>query len=342
MPDRPTIVDVAERAGVSKSLVSLVMRNSPSVSDEKRERVLRAAHELSYRPNAMARSLVRQRTYVIGVVISDFNNPFFTEVADGIEKAAISVDYRALFNSGDRDPVREAQALDTMLQLRTDGVVMTGPGIDEELIRKAARETPLVVATRDSRSRLFDSVVADDIAGARLAVEHLVSLGHRRISHLTGGDGAGAGNRRAGYEAVMREHGLRPSLVAGDYTEQTALAAAAALLDGKTTPTAIFAPNDFAAIGLLQALDDRGLRVPQDVSVVGYDDTWLAGLARIGLTTVHQDPRGIGAAAVSLLVERLDGERTTARHVVLRPELTVRSTTGPAPAPGRTHPRSAT
>ena len=94
-------------------------------------------------------------------------------------------------------------------------------------------------------------------------------------------------------------------------------------------PTAVFAPNDFAAIGLLQALDDRGLRVPEDVSVVGYDDTWLAGLARIGLTTIHQDPRGIGATAVSLLLERLDGDRTSARHVVLKPELTIRSTTGP-------------
>jgi DNA-binding LacI/PurR family transcriptional regulator len=331
MTGRPTIVDVAERAGVSKSLVSLVMRNSPSVSDEKRERVLKAVSELDYRPNAMARSLVRQRTYVIGVVISDFSNPFFAEVAGGIEEAALAADYRALFNSGDRDPMREAQALETLLQLRTDGVVLTGPAIEEQVVRKVARETPLVVATRDSRSRFFDSVVADDVAGARLAVEHLISLGHRRISHLTGGEGAGAANRRSGYEKVMTEHGLRPVVVRGDYTEQTALEVAGELFDGKVMPTAVFAPNDFAAIGLLQALDDRGLRVPEDVSVVGYDDTWLAGLARIGLTTIHQDPRGIGATAVSLLLERIDGERTSARHVVLKPELTIRSTTGPAP-----------
>lgn len=331
MTGRPTIVDVAERAGVSKSLVSLVMRNSPSVSDEKRERVLKAAFELDYRPNAMARSLVRQRTYVIGVVISDFSNPFFAEIAGGIEEAALAADYRALFNSGDRDPVKEANALETLLQLRTDGLVLTGPAIEEQVVRKVARETPMVVATRDSRSRFFDSVVGDDVGGARLAVEHLISLGHRRISHLTGGEGAGAANRRLGYEIVMKENGLRPVVVAGDYTEQTALAAAGDILDGKVMPTAVFAPNDFAAIGLLQALDDRGLRVPQDVSVVGYDDTWLAGLARIGLTTVHQDPRGIGTNAVSLLLERLDGDRTSARHVVLKPHLTIRSTTGKAP-----------
>ncbi|MEX0667296.1 MAG: substrate-binding domain-containing protein [Acidimicrobiia bacterium] len=279
----------------------------------------------------MARSLVRQRTYVIGVVISDFSNPFFAEVAGGIEEAALAADYRALFNSGDRDPAREAQALETLLQLRTDGVVLTGPAIEEQVVRKVARETPVVVATRDSRSRSFDSVVADDVAGARLAVEHLISLGHRRISHLSGGDGAGAANRRSGYETVMDEHGLRPVVVEGDYTEQTALLVAGAILDGRAMPTAVFAPNDFAAIGLLQALDDRSLRVPEDVSVVGYDDTWLAGLARIGLTTIHQDPRGIGATAVSLLLERLDGDRTSARHVVLKPELTIRSTTGPAP-----------
>ena len=335
MTGRPTIVDVAERAGVSKSLVSLVMRNSPSVSDDKRERVLKAAIELDYRPNAMARSLVRQRTYVIGVVISDFSNPFFAEIAGGIEEAALAADYRALFNSGDRDPVKEANALETLLQLRTDGLVLTGPAIEEQVVRKVARETPMVVATRDSRSRLFDSVVGDDVGGARLAVEHLISLGHRRISHLTGGDGAGAANRRLGYETVMKENGLRPVVVAGDYTEHTALAASGDILDGKVMPTAVFAPNDFAAIGLLQALDDRGLRVPQDVSVVGYDDTWLAGLARIGLTTVHQDPRGIGRNAVSLLLERLDGDRTSARHVVLKPHLTIRSTTGRAPGKRR-------
>ena len=307
------------------------MRKSPSVSDEKRDRVLKAAMELDYRPNAMARSLVRQRTYVIGVVISDFGNPFFAEVAAGIEEAALTADYRALFNSGDRDPVKEIQALETLLQLRTDGVVVTGPAIEEEVLRKVARETPMVVATRDSRSRFFDSVVTDDVGGARLAVEHLISLGHRRITHLTGGEGAGAADRRAGYEAVMEENGLRPVVVAGDFTEQTALVAAGKIFDGRSLPTAVFAPNDFAAIGLLQALDDRGLRVPDDVSVVGYDDTWLAGLARIGLTTVHQDPRGIGGTAVSLLLERLDGDRTSARHVVLKPELTVRSTTGEAP-----------
>lgn len=330
MTGRPTIVDVAHRAGVSKSLVSLVMRDSPNVSDEKRERVRRAANDLGYRPNAMARSLVRQRTFVIGVVLSDLNNPFFTEVAGGIEEAAIAADYRALFNSGDRDPIREEQALDTLLQLRTDGIVLTGPAVDEAVVRRAAQETPVVVATRESRSRSFDSVVTDDVTGARLAVEHLIALGHRRIFHITGGDGAGARNRVAGYTATMREHGLEPVLVEGDFTEATGLSVAGGMFDSGSPPTAVFAPNDFAAIGVLQALHDRGLNVPADVSVVGYDDTWLAGLARIDLTTVRQDPRGIGATAVSLLLERVDGKRTKAKHVVLKPELTIRATTAPA------------
>jgi DNA-binding LacI/PurR family transcriptional regulator len=327
MTGRPTIVDVARRAGVSKSLVSLVMRDSPNVSDEKRDRVRRAANDLGYRPNAMARSLVRQRTSVIGVVLSDLQNPFFTEVAGGIEEAAIAAGYRALFNSGDRDLAREEQALDTLLQLRTDGVVLTGPAIEEIVVRRAARETPVVVATRESRSRLFDSVVTDDVTGARLAVEHLIGLGHRHIAHMTGGVGAGARNRMNGYKMTMEDHGLNPVLVEGDFTEATGLAVAGKLFDHGSPPTAVFAPNDFAAIGILQALDDRDLRVPDDVSVVGYDDTWLAGLARIDLTTVRQDPRGIGRTAVSLLLERIDGERTRARHVVLRPDLTIRSTT---------------
>ena len=160
MTGRPTIVDVAERAGVSKSLVSLVMRNSPSVSDEKRERVLKAASELDYRPNAMARSLVRQRTYVIGVVISDFSNPFFAEVAGGIEEAALAADYRALFNSGDRDPVREAQGPGNASSA-SNRRAWSSPGRPSRS-RWCARSPgrlPMVVATRDSRSRFFDSVV---------------------------------------------------------------------------------------------------------------------------------------------------------------------------------------
>lgn len=344
MTGRPTIVDVAKRAGVSKSLVSLVMRDSPNVSADKRSRVQHAASELGYRPNAMARSLVRARTNVIGVVLSDLQNPFFTEVAVRIEQAVLAAGYRALFNSGARDPRREEQAIDTLLALRTDGIVLTGPTVGDDVVRRVARETPVVVATRESRARLFDSVVSDDAAGAMMAVEHLIELGHRRIAHITGGVGAGARNRLTGYLLAMTRRDLQSVVVEGAFTEAAGLAAASELFDNGAPPTAVFAPNDFAAVGLLHALDDRGLSVPDDVSIVGFDDTWLAGLARIDLTTVRQDFRRIAATSVALLMERIDGKRSAARHVVLSPEMTIRSTTAPPGSPAtqaqRHRPRS--
>lgn len=330
---RPTILDVAKRAGVSKSLVSLVMRDSPHVSEEKRAAVLQAAEELGYRPNAVARSLVRQRSYVLGVLLSNLHNPFFADVVDGIEERALEGGYRALFNSGKRIPQREAAALETLLQLQIDGLILAGTLLDSKIISNAGRSVPVVLITRTTRSPLVDSVSGNDRAGARLAVDHLVSLGHRRIAHIDGGGGAGARRRRAGYVAAVKHHGLEPMLVTGSYTEEGGVEGVQRLLATKQNPTAIFAANDLAALGALQALSEAGRSVPDDVSLIGYDNAWLAGLQHISLTTIDQPRHLLGATAVDLLIERLDEGRTDSRHLVLSPSLVVRSTTGP-PAEG--------
>jgi DNA-binding LacI/PurR family transcriptional regulator len=327
----PTIIDVAHRAGVSKSLVSLVMRGAPNVSEERRRAVLEAAAELRYRPNAMAQILVRRRSFVIGVMLSDLHNPFFTAVVDGISAHAHTADYRALINTGDRSPGSERDAVETLLRLRTDGIVLAGTVIDAATIDRVGREVPLVLASRVTRSRVVDSVVTDDVAGAGLAVEHLVGLGHRRIAHITGGRGAGSRHRATGYRRAMGRHGLARvvSVVPGSYTEMGGIDGVRRLDSEGALPTAIVAPNDLAAIGVLQALEARGLSVPGDVSVVGYDDSHLASLEHIALTSVRQDPMGIGSTAVELLLERLDHGRTGPRHVVLEPGFTIRATTGP-------------
>ena len=330
---RPTILDVAKRAGVSKSLVSLVMRDSPHVSEEKRAAVLQAAEELRYRPNAVARSLVRQRSYVLGVLLSNLHNPFFADVVDGIEERALEGGYRALFNSGKRIPEREAAALETLLQLQIDGLILAGTLLDSKIISNAGRSVPVVLITRTTRSPLVDSVSGNDRAGARLAVDHLVSLGHRRIAHIDGGGGAGARSRRAGYVAAVKHHGLEPMLVTGSYTEEGGADGVQRLLETRQNPTAIFAANDLAALGVLQALSQADRSVPEDVSLIGYDNAWLAGLQHISLTTIDQPRHQLGATAVDLLIERLDGGRGEARHLVLSPSLVVRSTTGP-PARG--------
>ncbi len=339
-PGHPTIRDVAARAGVSKSLVSLVMRGSPRVREEKRRAVLRAAEQLGYRPNAVARSLVRRRTNVIGVMLSDLHNLYFAEVVDGIEAETLSAGYRALINTGGRVPEREWEAIETLLQLRTEGVIMAGTVLPSSRILATAASVPLVLVARTSRSSSVDSVANDDRAGARLAVEHLVSLGHGRIGHVDGGEGAGARARREGFLEAMRSHGLAAgaAVARGDYTEEGGASGVDRLLARGRRPTAVFVANDLAAVGALHALERIGLRVPDDVSVVGYDNTALAALGHINLTTIDQPKREIGGTAVRLLLERLEDGRKRARHVVVRPSLVVRGTTAPPPSRARTEP----
>lgn len=328
---QPTILDVAERAGVSKSLVSLVMREPERVSEASRVAVLAAAEELGYRPNAVARSLVQRRTNVIGVVLSDLHNPFFADVADGIEEAAFQRGYRAMLSSGFLDAKRERGAIETMLDLRVDGLILLGSMMKVTKVEKVGASLPVTVLGRHTRSKTLDSVGVDDSVGAQEAVAHLVELGHSRIAHIHAGNAAGSPRRRSGYEKAMKRHGLSDHIrsVKGAFTEAGGAVAMAEILDSGDIPTAVFAPNDFAALGAMEMIDSAGLDIPGDVSLVGYDDLALAGLPRIGLTTIGQPRPDLGREAVHLVLERLDDGRSSARHIVVPPTLVVRSTTGP-------------
>lgn len=328
---KPTIIDVAREAGVSKSLVSLVLRDSPKVSDDAREAVLSAIEALDYRPNAMARSLARRRSNAVGVLLSDLHNPFFAEVLDGIDARAGERGYDALVNTGHRSPDGEARAMETLLELRMDGLILAAPRIEEAAIVRAAASAPVVLVSRASGAAELDSVTNDDRAGAALAVDHLVGLGHRRVAHVDGGSGAGADERRTGYEEAMRGHGLAAETrtVDGDYTEEGGARGAEELLAGGPPPTAVFAANDVAAIGVKEVLERAGLEVPGDVSLVGYDNTALAGLRHVDLTTVDQPRFEMGATAVELLLERLEDDRERPRHLVLQPSLVARGSTAP-------------
>ena len=329
--NQPTIRDVAERAGVSKSLVSLVMREPERVSEASRQAVLEAAEELGYRPNAVARSLVQRRTMVIAVVLSDLHNPFFADVADGIEEAAADRGYRALLSSGFLDPKRERAAIEMMLELRVDGLIMLGSMMKVTKIEKVATSLPVTLLGRHTQSEVVDSVGVDDSAGAQAAVDHLIALGHRRIVHINAGTAAGAPRRRSGYEKAMRRHGLEAQIrsVTADFTERGGAQAMSEILESGDVPTAVFAPNDFAALGAMEVIDAAGMAIPGDISLVGYDNLGLAGLPRIALTTIGQPRADLGRTAVHLVLERLDEGRKTARHVVVPPSLVVRATTGP-------------
>ncbi len=326
-----TMEDVARAAGVSRSLVSLVMRESPKVSDKRRGRVLAAAERLGYRPNAMARGLASRRTRTIGVLLNDLRNPFFAEIMDGIFEAADELDYRLLIGTGRRQAAGERRAVGAFFEHRADGLLLVSPRLPVAEILSIGRAAQTVVVGRPIKAGHVDSVTNDDLAGGKLAVRHLADLGHRRIAHIDGGRGAGASARRTGYVREMQRRGLEPRVVPGDFTEAAGVAAAERLLRDGELPTAIFAANDLVAAGALDRFEDAGLRIPEDISILGYDNTFLAALHHMSLTTIDQPRPDIGRLALTTLVERIEGARTKGAHHRLQPSLVVRATTGPPP-----------
>ena len=338
-PQRPpTIRSVATRAGVSKSLVSLVLQGSPRVSDDRRRAVLAAMDELGYRPDPAARSLAERRTRTVGVVVDDLRNPWFVDVLDGLRPLLHEAGLRPLLADGRTEPA----AVRALVDLRVDGLVVvgtlpTGAGTDVVDLAAAARTVPTVVAgAREPALPRVDVVANDDPAGVRLAVEHLLGLGHRRVGHLAGSGLVGALRRRA-YEAALQEAGLAPEVAESGLTEAGGHDAALALLRDPARPSALLAANDMTALGALAAADELGLRVPADLSVVGYDDTSLARLRRVALTSVDNASSAVGAEAGRRLLRRLAGGAAAAEEaetVLLPPRLVVRATTAAPPLTG--------
>nr|WP_328808031.1 LacI family DNA-binding transcriptional regulator [Nonomuraea antri] len=326
---RPTIRNVAERAGVSKSLVSLVLRGSPHVSEHRRQAVLQAARELGYRPNAVARSLVEGRTHLVGALVADLHNPFYAEFLDGLQESLHGDGLRMLIGNSQWDPAFEDEAVEAFLELRVDGLVLLGIGPTSETLVEATAYTPtVVVGERDIELDGVDIVVDDDQLGARLAIDHLVELGHKRIAHIEGA----RPSRCEGYLVAMRRHSLAPYIMveAADSTEEGGREAALALLTREPRPTAIFAANDVVALGVLSAASELGLRVPDDLSVVGYDNIHLSASRHISLTSVDQARRSMGRTAAALLSDRIGDPAKVSRLREVRPELIVRRSTGPA------------
>ncbi|HUH08625.1 MAG TPA: LacI family DNA-binding transcriptional regulator [Egibacteraceae bacterium] len=334
---RPTLEDVARRAGVSRSLVSLVMRGASNVSEQRRTAVLAAAKDLGYRPNANARNLAQKRTRTLGVVLNDLHNPFFADIADGAAAAAAEHGYHMLLGAASRSVDAERDALHTFMDLRAEGVVLVGTTLPSAEIADAARSVAIAVASRQVRQPDVDTVISDERLGARLAVEHLVGLGHRKIAHIDGGDGAGASTRRGAYSAAMKAFGLESEtkVVPGEFTDLAGARAVEQMLADGELPTAIFAANDLVAAGALGSLEDAGLAIPADVSLVGYDNTALAAMHHLSLTSVHQPRLEMGRLAVESLIERLEEGRARPVRHVLTPRLVVRESSAAPPAGAR-------
>jgi DNA-binding LacI/PurR family transcriptional regulator len=322
------MADIAKHVGVSRALVSIVFRGADGASEATRRRVLEAAAELGYRPDSLAGGLRSNRTRNLGVVFA-LRRPFEVELVEHMYPAVQKLTYNLLLGAITATRSQET-VIDELLRYRCEGLIVVGPEGDGCRLDALADAVALVEVGRSVTRGPADVVHNDDALGTRQAVEHLAGLGHRAIAHIDGGSNPGAEDRSAGYREAMISHSLDDQIrtVPGGYTEQDGALAAQHLLRGEL-PTAVIAANDLSAIGLLDIMIRAGVRVPQDLSVVGYDDSRFAKLPGIDLTSVRQDIPRMGELAVQAVVERLDLPEREPKNLALAPHLVVRGTTAP-------------
>ena len=334
---RITIVDVAQHARVSTTAVSKVLRNAYGASPTMREKVHRAIAELGYRPSASARGM-RGQTYTLGVMVPDIANPFFPQVLNGVTDQLRETGYQVLLAPGCAGEKAEAKTIDSMIDRNMDGIILIAPISPRAHLEDIAGTIPTVVVGRHGRSAVYDTVADDDIAGAGLVVDHLVSLGHRRIAHIEHLETEPSCReempnavRAEGYRRAMRKHGLSDEIdiVSTTYTYDGGYAGARQLLERPRRPTAIFAGADIAAMGVLDAVAAADLSVPDDISIAGYDNTPFGAFNQVSLTSVDQAGRQIGADAARLLLERIADRNRRSAQITLSPTLVVRNTTAP-------------
>lgn len=335
------MADVAARAGVSRTLVSFVLDGKPGASDDTRLRVLAAAEELGYRPDSAARLLARGRSRTLGVLV-DVRQLFEAELVTGIYPAAEARGYEVLLsaNLADRE---ESVPINALISHRCGALILLGPNSGVDYLRTLSQRVPVVVVGRrlphDGGHPGLATVRTDDATGIRQAVDYLVELGHRAICHVDGGTDPGSADRRRAYRAAMRAHGLadHARVIPGAHNEEAGAAAARKLLAAGELPTAVLAGNDRCALGLLDVFTRSGVAVPEQLSLIGFDDSRLSDNPRIDLTTVHQDAPTLARHAVRSAVAMLEQTATTSTDDVSEPTLVVRGTTG---APRTTRPRA--
>ena len=329
-----TMKQVAERAGVSTSTVSHVINNTRKVNPDVRERVLGIIAETRYIPSAVARSLKNDRTRTIGMMVPNSSNPYFAELIQGIEDAAFKLSYNIILCNAYDDPVKQAAYLRVLLEKRIDGLILAASGADVALAELlSAAEVPIVLVDREVAGVEADFIESNHEEGGYLATRYLVDLGHRRIACVAGPeDLQPSRDRVAGYRAALREAGIAfdpAHLFYSDFTSEGGFAAFGHLLGLAKPPTAIFASNDLMAIGGICAAAEAQVKVPQELSVIGYDDIALASYSTPRLTTMAQPKYEMGQMITRLLLERIDGAHLPLRRELLKTSLVARQSTAP-------------
>lgn len=341
---QPTLSDVAAAVGVTPMTVSRVVNQNGYVSESTKEKVLQAIKETNYRSNGLARNLKRQRTDAIGLVLGDISNPFATELARAVRQTTSARNYNLFVCISEHNADEDIAAFEALANHGVDGIIVATRANDagnERLKSLADNGIPMVVINRDFEHETVDSVIADNMRGGFEATQHLIDLGHERIGFI-GATLHGKNNlkRLQGYLSALEQHNLaiderlvtgrrETALDAPGYsTEEIGYAAMKRLMSLKNRPTAIFARNDFTAIGAMSAAKDLGLSIPHDVAIVGFDDIPLAVHTSPPLTTVRQPTRLYGQMAAEWLVQRIEAEETISRHErIFECELIIREST---------------
>lgn len=327
---RPTLADVAARAGVSRSLVSLAIRGEGYVRAESRERIARAAAELNYQPNLAARSLASAEAGYLGIVVGEVTNPLQAEIAKWASVFSGDHNLTSLVSLDADTDEKAERAIKALIAHRVSGVLLVGAPYEKAAIARVAAEVRAVYIGRLLKVVDVDTVTTDHIRGAQMAVEHLVGRGRRRIAHVDGGASPGAERMRQGYCEAMRTLGLEREIriIPGAFTIDAG-ADAGKMLFGSAgdRPEAIFASSDLAAIGILNEAAKHGIAIPRDLLVVGYDDVTLAGTETLSLTSIHQSARDLAEAGVAALARRLKHPDAPTVKTLVPPSLLARRST---------------
>lgn len=327
----PTIYDVARTAGVSTSTVSHVLNGTRYVSDETKQRVQTAMEQLRYRPNSLARGLVRQETQTIALIVADNVNPFFAELARAIEDFGFAAGYNVILCNSDRNTAKELAYLDMLISKRVDGIVYTTMSTRSDQLQPLVdNNIPLVTFEREYDQ--IDAILLDNVQAGHAATQHLIDLGHQRIACICGPDAKTRSHARIrGYERALLEAGidLDPDLIqAGDWTIQSGQKCARQLFELPSSPTAIFASNDMMAIGALTFLHEQGVQVPEEVSVIGLDNIALSDYSCPPLTTVATPIADVGQRLCRLLLDRIGGRLPAEpQRITVSGEIVVRRST---------------
>ncbi len=330
--------EVAERAGVSTSTVSHVINGTRYVSSDLTERVQLAMSALRYQPNAVARSLRRKETLTLGMIVPDNANPFFAMLARAVEDACYEQGYSLILTNSGGDPLREISNVGVLLSKQVDGLILAAVGLDSQDLEQVLLAAPVVLVDRDLPSIAADALLVDNLGGGYQATQHLIELGHRRIACITGPTfiATPSAERVTGYRQALQKSNLLLDdnlVVRGDFQFTGGHAGVQALLALPQPPTAVFACNDLMAMGAMAAAAEAGLRVPADLSIVGFDDSTLAAYTTPALTTVAQPIAEIGRLATEMIIHRSQVSDAPRRSQTLSTHLIVRQSTQRAPAP---------